>query len=142
MTSSSSSTWNFSRTRRFITNVQVRGEADGEIRVSANFMVTRARKGQTDTYVGRYDHVLKADPTGGFEQIKQIDLSAQWPVSERWTLIGRWNYSIADRDLKEIFAKFLDERSRLSGGSAMTQQRKDELFDQFQRWQQQQATRR
>ncbi|HET9045437.1 MAG TPA: LPS-assembly protein LptD [Casimicrobiaceae bacterium] len=34
------------------------------------------------------------DPTGGIEQIKQIDLSGQWPVSERLTLLGRWNYSL------------------------------------------------
>ena len=51
----------------------------------------------------RYTRAL-ADPTGGFEQIKQIDLSAQWPVSERWTLIGRWNYSIADRKTLEAVA--------------------------------------
>jgi LPS-assembly protein len=51
----------------------------------------------------RYTRAL-ADPTGGFEEIKQIDLSGQWPVSERWTLIGRWNYSIADRKTLEAVA--------------------------------------
>jgi len=51
----------------------------------------------------RYTRAL-ADPTGGFEQIKQIDLSGQWPVSHRWTLIGRWNYSIADHKTLEAVA--------------------------------------
>jgi LPS-assembly protein len=51
----------------------------------------------------RYTRAL-ADPTGGFEQIKQIDLSGQWPVSDRWTLIGRWNYSIADHKTLEAVA--------------------------------------
>ncbi|HKU85406.1 MAG TPA: LPS-assembly protein LptD [Casimicrobiaceae bacterium] len=51
----------------------------------------------------RYTRAL-ADPAGGFEQIKQIDLSGQWPVSDRWTLIGRWNYSIADRKTLEAVA--------------------------------------
>ena len=44
------------------------------------------------------------DPTGAIEQIKQIDLSGQWPVSERWTLVGRWNYSLADRKTLEAVA--------------------------------------
>ena len=44
------------------------------------------------------------DPTGAIEQIKQVDLSGQWPVSERWTLIGRWNYSIRDRKTLEAVA--------------------------------------
>ena len=51
----------------------------------------------------RYTRNL-VDPTGGIEQIKQIDLSGQWPVSERWTLVGRWNYSLADRKTLEAVA--------------------------------------
>lgn len=47
-----------SRTRRFISNVQVRGREGAALAVSANFMVTRIRKGSTDTYVGRYEHDL------------------------------------------------------------------------------------
>jgi p-cumate 2,3-dioxygenase beta subunit len=71
-----------SRTRRFITNVQVLGEKDGHMRVSANFMVTRARKGQTDTYIGRYDHLLKPDPETGFRFLRRravLDLDALRP---------------------------------------------------------------
>jgi LPS-assembly protein len=44
------------------------------------------------------------DPTGAIDQIKQIDLSGQWPVSDRWTLIGRWNYSVRDRKTLEAVA--------------------------------------
>ena len=80
---------------------------------------------------------------------REVNLAADFPGWRRFGPAQEWlrrnapaGPAVADRDLKEIFAKFLDERSRLSGGSAMTQQRKDELFDQFQRWQQQQATRR
>jgi len=51
----------------------------------------------------RYTRAL-ADASGGFEQIKQIDLSGQWPVSDRWTLIGRWNYSVADHKTLEAVA--------------------------------------
>jgi LPS-assembly protein len=48
----------------------------------------------------RYTRSL-VDPTGAIEQIKQIDLSGQWPVGGRWTLIGRWNYSVTDRKTLE-----------------------------------------
>src|SRR6476661_2436532 len=48
----------------------------------------------------RYTRQL-VDPLGGIEQIKQIDISGQWPVSERWNLIGRWNYSLTDRKTLE-----------------------------------------
>ena len=51
----------------------------------------------------RYTRSL-VDPTGAIEQLKQIDLSGQWPVSERWNLIGRWNYSLADRKTLEAVA--------------------------------------
>ena len=51
----------------------------------------------------RYTRTL-VDPTGAIEQIKQIDLSGQWPVSERWNLIGRWNYSLTDRKTLEAVA--------------------------------------
>ena len=51
----------------------------------------------------RYTRAL-IDPTGAIEQIKQIDLSGQWPVSDRWTLIGRWNYSLTDRKTLEAVA--------------------------------------
>ena len=44
------------------------------------------------------------DPTGAIEQIKQVDLSGQWPVDERWTLLGRWNYSLPDHKTLEAVA--------------------------------------
>lgn len=40
------------------------------------------------------------------DEIKQIDLSGQWPVSDRWTLLGRWNYSLVDRKTLESVAGF------------------------------------
>jgi LPS-assembly protein len=51
----------------------------------------------------RYTRAL-VDPAGAIEQIKQVDLSGQWPVSERWTLLGRWNYSLTDRKTLEAVA--------------------------------------
>ncbi|HEX6794725.1 MAG TPA: LPS-assembly protein LptD, partial [Casimicrobiaceae bacterium] len=44
------------------------------------------------------------DPTGTLSQIKQVDLSGQWPVTSHWNLIGRWNYSFTDRKTLEAVA--------------------------------------
>ena len=37
-------------------------------------------------------------------QIKQIDLTGQWPVATGWYAIGRWNYSLSDSRLLEGIA--------------------------------------
>ncbi|MGE5089285.1 MAG: LPS-assembly protein LptD [Candidatus Levyibacteriota bacterium] len=45
-----------------------------------------------------------SDPTSGLGEIKQIDLSGQWPVADNWTVVGRWNYSLADSKTLEAVA--------------------------------------
>jgi p-cumate 2,3-dioxygenase beta subunit len=58
-----------SRTHRLVSNVRVfaadpdAGEADS-VRVSASFVVHRARDGRFDAYVGRYDHRLAVTADG------------------------------------------------------------------------------
>lgn len=47
-----------SRTHRMISNVRASGSADDLLGVTASFLVHRARDGQFDTYVGRYEHLL------------------------------------------------------------------------------------
>jgi p-cumate 2,3-dioxygenase subunit beta len=55
-----------SRTHRMISNVRVTpGEEEGTLSVKANFIVSRARDGHFDSYMGRYDHVL-VPGTDGF----------------------------------------------------------------------------
>ncbi|TMH35911.1 MAG: LPS-assembly protein LptD [Betaproteobacteria bacterium] len=34
--------------------------------------------------------------SGQVSQLKQIDASGQWPISDNWSVIGRWNYSLVD----------------------------------------------
>jgi uncharacterized protein len=40
-----------------------------------------------------------------------------------------------EQALKAIFARFIDERQQVTGGMPLTQQQKDDLFSQFERWQ-------
>ncbi len=37
-------------------------------------------------------------------QLKQVDISGQWPVAPGWYAIGRWNYSLSDSRLLEGIA--------------------------------------
>lgn len=45
------------------------------------------------TYVNPY--------TGLLDPLKQVDVSGQWPVSQRWYAVGRINYSIPDKTVAE-----------------------------------------
>jgi LPS-assembly protein len=38
----------------------------------------------------------QVDPTGVLSQLKQFDLSGQWPFLDNWSVIARWNYSLVD----------------------------------------------
>lgn len=73
----------------------------------------------------------------------EVNLAAELPGWKRFPPADAWLKrnvvaaapAIDEQELHEIFAKFLDERSRLAGGRAMSAQEKDQLFDQFRRWQ-------
>ncbi len=73
----------------------------------------------------------------------EVNLTAELPGWKRFGPADTWLKrnvvaqapTLDDKELREIFAKFLDERTRLSGGPAMSSQEKEQLFDQFRRWQ-------
>jgi LPS-assembly protein len=48
----------------------------------------------------RYSREL-VDQVGGQSELKQLYLSAEWPLFENWTAVGAWNYSIPDRKTLE-----------------------------------------
>lgn len=55
----------WSRTRRFVSNVRVDENGNGELSVTANVMVYRFRSGEGAPYVGSVHYVLRRDD-GGF----------------------------------------------------------------------------
>lgn len=71
-------------------------------RLNAGFRYTPSL-GRVLNFTWRYTRSL-TDPTGLPTQIKQVDLSGQWPLDARWNLIGRWNYSLHDRKTLEAVA--------------------------------------
>ncbi len=46
------------------------------------------------------------DPTGAVSQLKQVDISGQFPLTHQWSFIGRWNYSLVDGKTLEGVAGF------------------------------------
>ena len=49
----------------------------------------------------RLDRTPTAVVLNNNEILKQVDLSAQWPISKRWYGVGRINYSLEDRKVAE-----------------------------------------
>ncbi|MGH9207872.1 MAG: TAXI family TRAP transporter solute-binding subunit [Acidimicrobiales bacterium] len=72
----------------------------------------------------------------------EVNLAAELPNWRRFPPADSWlkrnaaaPVAIGDQQLRDIFAKFLDERTRIGGGQAMSSQEKEDLFSQFKRWQ-------
>jgi len=69
----------------------------------------------------------------------EVSLAAEIPGWHRFPAADDWlkrNAAVvAGQDLRAIFMRFLDERQKAVGGSAMSQAQKDALFDQFRQWQ-------
>ena len=71
-----------SRTRRLVTNFRILESNGAEAKVTANFAVWRFQLNQTDTYVGRYVHILVRGPAGGLlfrERRAVLDLETLRP---------------------------------------------------------------
>jgi TRAP-type uncharacterized transport system substrate-binding protein len=73
---------------------------------------------------------------------QEVNLAAELPGWRRYAPAEQWlqrNAQIASGpkpdDLKQMFARFIDERRQTTGNPAMSQQDKDALFQQFQSWQ-------
>jgi TRAP-type uncharacterized transport system substrate-binding protein len=75
----------------------------------------------------------------------EINLAADAPGWRRFPPAQQWldrNAPVARQapvDVKLMFARFLDTRQHVIGGKPITDRQKQELFDQFQRWQSGQA---
>jgi len=78
---------------------------------------------------------------------REVNIAAELPGWQRFPPAADWlqrnNTQVAaapnETDLKSIFARFIDERQRVSGGTPLSQQQKDDLFGQFQRWEKTQS---
>jgi TRAP-type uncharacterized transport system substrate-binding protein len=80
---------------------------------------------------------------------QEVNLGSDLPGWRRFPAADLWlkrNAATAEAApsaiaLKALFARFIEERQRTLGGPPMNQKQKDELFDQFYRWQSGQGRR-
>src|SRR5499427_8566518 len=73
---------------------------------------------------------------------REVSITAELPGWRRFPPAEQWlqrNVQVANtpnlQELRSIFSRFIDERQQASGGPALTQRQKDELFGQFELWQ-------
>lgn len=74
---------------------------------------------------------------------REVNFAAEMPGWKRFPAADAWlkrNVVASaptpnEQQLREIFLKFLDERSRLAGGQVMSSQEKVDMFNRFKNWQ-------
>lgn len=75
---------------------------------------------------------------------REVNLAAELPGWTRFPPADAWlkrnvvakAAPVDMTDLRKIFAEFLDQRSSMTGGQPLSQQQKDQLFNQFVQWRQ------
>jgi TRAP-type uncharacterized transport system substrate-binding protein len=74
---------------------------------------------------------------------RDVNLAAELSGWKRFATADTWLKrnavaaapALNDTEMHLIFSKFLDERTKLSGGSTLSTQEKDQLFNRFRQWQ-------
>ncbi len=73
---------------------------------------------------------------------REVNLAAELPHWRRFAPAEDWikrngsaPAAFSEDQLRDIFIKFLDERSKASGSQTLTAEQKDQLYEQFRRWQ-------
>jgi len=92
-----------------------------------------------DAFFTKFETLLEP---GHHPKWHEVNLAADVPGWRRFQPADQWlknnanaSAKMSSQDFKAIFTRFIDERRQLGGGAALTQQQKDELFKQFERWQ-------
>jgi TRAP-type uncharacterized transport system substrate-binding protein len=75
---------------------------------------------------------------------QEVNLAAELPNWQRFAPADSWikrngttttPVAFNETEMRDIFAKFLDERTKPNGGQTLTAEQKEQLFNQFKRWQ-------
>jgi uncharacterized protein len=73
---------------------------------------------------------------------QEVNLAAELPHWRRFAPAEAWikhngsaPVAMSEDQLRDIFTRFLDERSKVSGRETLTAAQKDQLYDQFRQWQ-------
>lgn len=122
--------------------------AVGTVMVAANLPPNTERYRNVanfvDAFFTQFPHLQQAPRQPKWAE---VNLAAEFPGLKRFPPADQWLKrnavaaapALGDKEMHQIFSEFLDERSRLSGGHALSMKEKDQLFDQFRHWQTEQA---
>jgi len=121
--------------------------AVGTVLAAANFPVLSDRYRNLVNFVDAFfTNFRTLTEPGHHPKWREVNLAAEVPGWQRFAPAAEWlqrNVPVASstspQDLKDMFMRFIDERQQVAGSQGMSQQQKDELFDQFRRWQASQA---
>jgi TRAP-type uncharacterized transport system substrate-binding protein len=93
----------------------------------------------TETFFTQFQRLLEPPRSPKW---REVNLATELPGWRRFEPAQTWLKQnaapapeVADRELYDMFSKFLDQRARLARGRPLTAQQKDEMFDEFKRWQ-------
>jgi uncharacterized protein len=116
----------------------------------ANLVPGSERSRSVASFVGAFFTQLpRLQEAGHDPKWQEVDLSADLPGWKRYPPAETWlkrnlvasgssigpGPSVNERELREIFSKFLDERSRAQGTHTLSDQEKTEMFNEFRAWQ-------
>ncbi len=117
--------------------------AVGAVMVAANLIPDSERNRNVASFVEAFfTQFPKLLEEGHHPKWNEVNLAAELPGWRRYGPAESWirrnggaPVAVNEQQMREIFTRFLDERTRSTGGQALTAQQKDELFDQFKKWQ-------
>jgi TRAP transporter TAXI family solute receptor len=117
--------------------------AVGAVMVAANLIPDSERNRNVASFVEAFfTQFPKLLEEGHHSKWNEVNLAAELPGWHRYGPADSWikrnggaPVAVNEQQMREIFTRFLDERTRSNGGQSLTAQQKDELFDQFKKWQ-------
>jgi uncharacterized protein len=123
--------------------------AVGTALMVANLVPGSERSRNVASFVGAFFTQLPRLQEAGNAKWREVNLSAPLPGWKRYPPAETWlnrnivasgsstgpGPSLNESELREIFLKFLDERSRAEGTHTLSDQEKSEMFNEFRAWQ-------
>jgi uncharacterized protein len=124
--------------------------AVGTALMVANLVPGSERSRNVASFVGAFFTQLpRLQEAGHDPKWREVDLSAELPGWKRYPPAETWlkrslvasgsstgpGLSLNERELREMFSKFLDERGRVTSTHTLSAEEKSEMFNEFRAWQ-------